>query len=68
MHLALALTFGTLCVTIFCRFDKRYDEESTQREVLQRNSIWLRGVDGRLRKMASEWCTELAEHVIWCLQ
>lgn len=64
MYHSPTLTFRTLCVTISCRFDKRYDEESTRREVLQRNSIWLRGVDGRLRKMASEWCTELAEYVI----
>ena len=50
------LTFRSICVTIFVRLDKRNDEESTQKEVLQRSPIRLRGMDGRLRKMASEWC------------
>ncbi len=50
------LTFRNICVTIFVRLDKRNDEESTQKEVLQRSPIRLRGMDGRLRKMASEWC------------
>ena len=56
MQKSRVLTFRSICVTIFVRLDKRNDEESTQKEVLQRSPIRLRGMDGRLRKMASEWC------------
>lgn len=53
------MTFGNTYVTISSISDKRNDEESTQHGSFTEKSRLLRGMDGSLWKMASEWCTEL---------